>query len=249
MYAMLSLECHTSKTVNSDTCPRSTAPGCSNLRMMSALPLRTGPGTHPPYVLGAQRASYFYFSSAIDIGLPHRIGALGVSLLASLLLVLGFFRFLLLRLLLGRLGPSGGGGQRGGGWSRLNAIALGCSAASAFGLLGIAAFNVSFDMTVHLSFAAACFLGQLAAISLYTHLDKQLGDASTQTVRVRQGLVGAAVLNCCGFGAMIKLNPLEPQAPASACELATLACIFLYYFTWLPEFRRLQLTVRAEYPS
>jgi hypothetical protein len=95
--------------------------------------------------LGRVRADYFYLSSAIDIGLPHRLGGLGVSLAAPLLLLVGCLRFLLLGLLISghEAGPVAG---------RLrccNAAALACVAASSVGMVGIAAFMVSFDLAVH----------------------------------------------------------------------------------------------------
>ena len=50
--------------------------------------------------LSRVRADYFYLSSAIDIGLPRRLGGLGISLVAPLLLLVGFLHFLLLGLLI-----------------------------------------------------------------------------------------------------------------------------------------------------
>jgi len=189
--------------------------------------------------IGMKRVSAddFFISSSIDLGLPHRIGGLGFDVTALLLIALAFIRFVAVTVL---AEPMPHDVQLR--ILRSNRIAFVATFVSSIAGMGVAAFNVSFNVFLHLFFAWVFFSGLVLACALHTYSDAMLASRpgmhggiwgipapSRRWLRLHLLLNASSTVALVGS---IYFGEEGDMQQASACELLAAFCIVIYFLSW-----------------
>lgn len=113
-------------------------------------------------------------------------------------------------------------------------------AVSSFGLFGVALFNVSFSIQVHLLWAFLAFFTGVAYIITQTMIDRKIQSCDPKIFRVRQMLCIVSIFGLLGMFISINFS----LAVSSFFELLMVASLLVYFSTWRGKFKsRMYLTV------
>jgi len=180
----------------------------------------------------------FFISSAIDHGLPHRLGALGVDISVVLLLILSCIRFVAVCVLAEPL-PEVVSSRI----LRINRCAFVAIVVASFAGFGVGAFNVSFNMMYHLVFAFLTGAGLISACCLNSWIDYILSRhpgmhggiwsspaLSRNWLRYRIFLNVVSGMSLIGFTYYFDTG--SHQRAAAACELLLASSVALYFASW-----------------
>lgn len=183
----------------------------------------------------------FYISSAFDTGLAHRVGAFGISVACITYMFAMFTRYLAIRKSL--IDPFSESVTRR--ISRLNIVALVSEICSSVGGLGAAAFEHSFLLTVHYSFAFVTFAGAIISIILHSYIDELIcyhavaGHPAPGRRWCLFRLV-QCIVSFAGLGGMFISISLVEGADhdlhiliSCTSELIMAVSLFSYYATWM----------------
>eukprot|EP00930_Biecheleria_cincta_P016354 TRINITY_DN13332_c0_g1_i2.p1 TRINITY_DN13332_c0_g1~~TRINITY_DN13332_c0_g1_i2.p1 ORF type:complete len:273 (-),score=21.23 TRINITY_DN13332_c0_g1_i2:175-993(-) len=205
------------------------------LLILCCAPLATVTVTYPMALAdGRVDSGHFFISSSIDQGVEKRVGVIGLGISSLALALVALQRYTEMTLLAQRL-PQ----EVSLRLHCMNRIALGCAFVSAFGMLGVSAFNVSYRYVVHYTFAFAGFHGLFAYCLIQTWIDRfmlshnSFCSSSSKPTTSHRCRVGLCCMSTLGIIVGTTTFNLGYLPAAALCELLVFGTQILYFWTWL----------------
>lgn len=183
------------------------------------------------------RQKGYFLSAAIDIQPASNFGALGITVSLNCFMGVAFVRHYIIGMVLGD--------KR----FHLHRFSLVCAALSAFGGIGVAAYQHHASRTAHNAFAAVFVLGALVHFSAETVIQwlEVLGSRTSRWFRALLCVISA--VGCTTFISHIAIEEMR-RTPigigkfnAAMAEIATVLAFMVYLCTYIDSFRATRIHV------
>ena len=183
------------------------------------------------------RQKGYFLSAAIDIQPASNFGALGITVSINCFMGVAFVRHYIIGMVLGD--------RR----FHLHRFSLTCAALSAFGGIGVAAFQHHASRTAHNAFAAVFVLGALVHFIAETIIQWLEGLGSRTSRWFRALLCVISAVGCATFISHIAIEEMR-RTPigigkfnAAMAEIATVLAFMVYLCTYIDSFRATRIHV------